>query len=113
MTKLPQKWLFDIVRYGTRVREYLGDVPNYLSYEADTKTQLAIERCLEVIGEACYKLRKYHQLILSYSDRAYNFRGSLIHQYDEIKPQTIFQFATQHLPILVREAQEKLREIEQ
>lgn len=50
MAKLPHKWLFDIVTYSERVQAYLAEVPAFSAYEADEKTQLAIERRLEIIG---------------------------------------------------------------
>ncbi|MEZ4776829.1 MAG: HepT-like ribonuclease domain-containing protein [Bacteroidia bacterium] len=106
MTKTPQKWLFDIIGYGELIRGYLDEMPDFMAYTSDNKTKLAVERCLEIVGEACHKLRKNYQIILSFSDRTYNFRGSLIHQYDEIKDQTIYQFALNDIPVLVREAKE-------
>lgn len=105
MIKTPKKWLYDIVGYGAKIQEYLADLPGFISYSTDEKTKLAVERCLEIVGEACHKLRKNHQIVLSFSDRAYNFRGSLIHQYDEIKDQTVYQFALNDIPVLVREAE--------
>jgi uncharacterized protein with HEPN domain len=105
MIKTPKKWLFDIVGYGAKIQEYLADSADFLSYSEDEKTKLAVERCLEIVGEACHKLRKNHQIVLRFSDCAYNFRGSLIHQYDEIKDQTVYQFALNDIPVLVSEAE--------
>ena len=41
-------------------------------------------------------------------DRAYNFRGSLAHQYDEIKDFTVYSFATVDVPEMVTEARQLL-----
>ncbi len=105
MTKTPKSYLYDIISYGEKVGEYLEKISSLEDYEADERTKLAIERCIEIVCEASHKLKKNHNLIMDTYDRAYNFRGSLTHQYDEIKAITIYSFATIDIPNIVEEAQ--------
>ena len=104
MTDTPQKLLFDIVNNGERIAEFLNGTSSFQSFSNDIKTRYAVERCIEIIGEASFKLTKKLSIRLSLSDRAYNFRGSLVHQYDVIKGETIYNFALMDVPLLVEEA---------
>ena len=86
-------------------------MPSVEGYQADEKTKLAIERCIEIVCEASHKLKKKHAIIMDTHDRAYNFRGSLTHQYDEIKDITVFSFATMDIPIWLRKLKNYWRKI--
>ncbi|MCB0837770.1 MAG: hypothetical protein KDD99_13955 [Bacteroidetes bacterium] len=103
MTKNPQKYLYDIVEVGARLSELLVNV-SLLDYEDDIEIQESVERKIEKIAEASYKLKTKFNIELSLADKIYNFRGSLVHQYDEIKSETIYKFATYYVPQLVAEA---------
>lgn len=112
MINTPKSLLFDIIQNGKRIELFLLQTPSFESFSQDIKTRYAVERCVEIIGEASQKLRKQFNLALTLSDRAYNFRGSLVHQYDIIKGETIYNFATKDIPKLVSEAQVMLSEFE-
>jgi uncharacterized protein with HEPN domain len=86
------------------VEEYLQDISSLDEFDEDDRSRLAIERCIEIICEASHKLWKNHQIELSLADRAYNFRGSLAHQYDEIRSSKVYNFATTFVPNMLEEA---------
>ena len=110
MTKTPKRYLFDIVFFGEKIQEYLREIHSLDDFIKDEKGRLAIERCIEIMCEASQKLRKNHHISLSLADKAYNFRGSLSHQYDEIGSFKIFRFATSYVPQMVEEAKELLQD---
>ena len=96
--------MFDIVSYGEKIEEYLSDISSVEDFIEDDKTRLAIERCIEIICEASFKLRKKYHIELSLARRAYNFRGSLVHQYEEIRDSKVYDFAVSYVPKMVLES---------
>ena len=61
----------------------------------------AVERNLEIIGEATSKLLKINSKIkISNSRRIVDARNKIIHAYDEIEDETIWAIIINQLPIL-------------
>ena len=58
MTGAGRKYLSDILIAIDLIEKFVQDMPDFVTYEADLKTQSAIERQLVLIGEALNKLRK-------------------------------------------------------
>lgn len=71
----------------------------------------AVERELEIIGEAAYRLRQMG-ISLTQADALINRRNTIIHQYDSFQPRTIWNFIRQQLPALESEVQELLQNAE-
>ena len=53
-----QAWLLDIIVSIDEIFEFLGDVNDFSAYKNDLKTKKAIERNLEIIGEAMNRILK-------------------------------------------------------
>jgi uncharacterized protein with HEPN domain len=95
-------YLWDIVEAARTIRDFTRDV-SLADYARDRKLQLAIERALEIVGEAARRLsdtfRAEHpevpwpQLIAQ--------RNVLAHEYGEIKKERIWLVATQRIPELI------------
>lgn len=45
-------WLLDIQQSIEEIDEFLGDQRDFSAYQKDVKTKKAVERNLEIIGEA-------------------------------------------------------------
>jgi uncharacterized protein with HEPN domain len=65
MTEKSLKDLSDIYGAIVLIEEFTKDVVDFNSYEADRKTQSAVERQLAIIGEALNRLKKNEQNHLS------------------------------------------------
>ena len=83
--------------------EFLSDIQGGMTYEsflADTKTQDAVIRNLEVIGEATKNLSE--ELRLEYAEVPWRsmagVRNRLIHHYFGVNLDIIWQIATAELP---------------
>ena len=111
MKKNPEKYLYDIVDVGIRLINLMEDISPE-EYEDDIEIQESVERKIEKIAEAAHKLKTNLGIELSLTDKTYNFRGSMVHQYDEIKSETIYRFATVFIPQMVSEAQDLLEKYE-
>lgn len=51
-------WLLDIQKSVDEIFEFLGSNRDFLSYRSDLKTKKAVERNLEIIGEAVNRILK-------------------------------------------------------
>lgn len=52
------KWLFDILEAIQSINQYIGDVRKFELYEKDKKLRRAVEREIEIIGEAVNRIQK-------------------------------------------------------
>jgi uncharacterized protein with HEPN domain len=88
-------YLWDIVDAAQRAREFVAGL-NYHQYQKDRKTQMAVERAVEIIGEAARRIstdfQQAHQEIPWRNMIA--LRNVLAHEYGEIKQEIIWQIAT-------------------
>lgn len=86
MTRIEKKLLYDISEsIRTILDDYLEGLQSLEQYEADLKTQDAVERRLLVIAEALYRLRR-KGINLPFVDQIINRRNTVAHQYDEYNP---------------------------
>lgn len=68
--------------------------------------RLAVERGLQIIGEAAYQLRRSDPTTLSEideSDRIIAMRHVLVHGYDEIKLSVLWEVVTEKLDPLIQD----------
>ncbi len=71
--------------------------------------QDAVERNLEIIGEAMSKLLKIHpEISISNSGRIVDARNKIIHGYDEIENVQVWEVIINHLPRLKKEVERYL-----
>lgn len=100
--------LRDIVFWGDRAAAYVHDM-DLASFLADSRSQDAVIRCLEVVGEACGQaLRIDPDLQHRHPDlelaKAYRARNRTAHGYGSIDLQTVWVTATVACPRLVAAA---------
>lgn len=99
-----QGLLWDMMRYAERVT-ILTSRTHFSEYEKDWTMQLAMERAIEVIGEAANKVsksfREQHPEIPW--QRIIGQRHFLAHEYGEVKQERIWQTATVHVPELIEQ----------
>lgn len=97
--KAPQDLLDDLLLYVDYIERFTGE--GQAAFEADTRTQLAVIRAYEVIGEIIKRLPQ--ALLDRYPDVEWKalkgFRDFLIHQYDVVDL-TIVWSAVQKLATL-------------
>jgi uncharacterized protein with HEPN domain len=102
--------LCDIKEAIQRINIYLKDV-SYDSFMEDIKTQDAIIRNLEIIGEAAKnvsaKLKKKHQR-MPWKELA-GVRDRLIHHYFGVNFDIVWTIATEELPALISQTEKILK----
>ncbi len=98
--------LWDMLEYARDIQEFMQGKTRE-AYLQDRKLQAAVERCVEVIGEAANRIsddfRKAHPEIPWRPIIAQ--RHILAHEYDEIRPERLYSVATVHIPELIEKLQ--------
>lgn len=98
-------WLYDILQSIKEIDSYYDNRPKiFEEYISDTKTKRAIERNLEIIGEAVHRILKEDKNFkLSNADKIIGTRNRIIHGYDKISDDLIWSIVINHLPKLKEE----------
>ena len=104
-------WLYDIVQSINEIESYFSDLPKKLEmYQKDIKTKRAVERNLEIIGEAANRILKADlNFSLTNAKQIISTRNRIIHGYDTISDELIWSIIINHLPKLKAETEEMLK----
>jgi len=105
-------WLFDILQSIKEIESYFDDKPKiFENYIKDIKTKRAIERNIEIIGEATNRIvKKDKSFKLNNAQKIIGTRNRIIHGYDQISDDLIWSIVINHLPKLKIEISELLEE---
>ena len=99
------KWLFDVKLAIEEIESFFQDRPkSFTEYQNNPILKRAIERNLEIIGEAINRiLRENPGIEISNSKRIVGLRNHIIHSYDNISDEYIWSVIVKHLPLLKTE----------
>ena len=104
-------WLEDIERAINEIHDFLPDLKNFLEFEKDIKTKRAVERNIEIIGEAMSRiLKNVPNIAISDSRKIIDTRNRIIHGYDSVSDDVIWLIVVRYLPILEKEIKELQKE---
>jgi uncharacterized protein with HEPN domain len=99
-----QTWLLDIEQSIDEIFEFIGDKRNFFDYKKDLKTKKAVERNLEIIGEAVGRILKEDSTFkLNNAINIIGTRNRIIHSYDNISDEIIWTIISRDLPVLKSE----------
>ncbi|WP_192822167.1 DUF86 domain-containing protein [Rufibacter sp. LB8] len=94
-------WLTDIKRSITEIYDFLPAEKNFSTFQQDLKTRKAVERNLEIIGEALNRiLRVNPDIHITNSRRIVDTRNRIIHGYDTVSEEIIWSIVMKELPKL-------------
>jgi uncharacterized protein with HEPN domain len=104
-------YLLDISTSINSIYEYLGEKRDFNSYESNKLIRRAVERELEIIGEATNNLLKIDPNIdISNARRIVNLRNWVIHAYDNVDNVIIWGIIDKDLPLLQNQVSKLLEE---
>ncbi len=104
------KLLFDIKTSIDAIDDFLGENKSFAEYTSNKMLRNAVERNLEIIGEATNKILAIDDNIkISNARRIVDTRNKIIHGYDEIEDTSIWVIVVNHLPILKIEIEALLK----
>lgn len=101
------KWLFDIQNAISDIDSYFdSEDRNFYDYQSNYMRKKAIERALEIIGEATNRIiTKDNSFLLKISEAKaiIGLRNQIIHAYDNVSDEMIWSILVTHLPKLKSE----------
>ena len=105
-------WLFDILSSINEIESYFIETPKMFEiYQNDLKTRRAVERNIEIIGEAMNRILKENSEIeISSSRKIVDVRNRIIHGYDSVSDDVIWGIVIRNLPVLQKEVEILLEE---
>lgn len=94
-------YLYDISTAIDSIYEYIGEKRDFNEYEKNKLLRRAVERELEIIGEATNRIIKIKPNIdISNANRIINLRNWVIHAYDNVDNVIIWGIIDKDLPLL-------------
>ena len=104
-------WLLDIHQSIEEIFLFLGNSRDFIVYKSDLKTKKAVERNLEIIGEAVSRiLKEDNNFQLKNAKNIIGTRNRIIHSYDNISDEVIWTIVCRELPDLKIQVEELLGE---
>jgi uncharacterized protein with HEPN domain len=98
------KWLFDVKSSIDEIDSYfVNEKTDFFEYRKNSMRKRAVERNLEIIGEAINRITKTDPTFSTKITDAVpiiGLRNQVIHAYDNISDETIWAILTNHLPKL-------------
>ena len=107
-----QACLLDINICIEEIYEFLGERRDFLEYQKDQKTKKAVERNLEIIGEAVNRILKLDiNFPIENAKNIIGTRNRIIHSYDNISDDVIWTIVVRELPILKKQIDDLTEEL--
>ena len=105
-------WLYDILSSINEIESYFVGTPKlFEAYQNDLKTKRAVERNIEIIGEAMNRiLKEDNNIEISNSRKIVDVRNRIIHGYDSVSDDVIWGILIKNLPVLQKEVEVLLGE---
>ena len=97
--------MYDVLQAIIEIESYFENRPKtYEGYSKDIKTKRAVERDVEIIGEAINRiLKKDNNFEIENAQKIVGTRNRLAHGYDKISDELIWSIVINHLPRLKAE----------
>ncbi len=98
-------WLYDILNAIVEIEGFFNETSiDFLKYQNDIRTKRAVERNIEIIGEAMNRiLKKDESIEISNARKIVDVRNRIIHGYDMVSDDIIWGIISKYLPILKNE----------
>jgi len=106
-------WLYDVLKAIEEIDSFFDDDKrDFLAYKSDLKLKRAVERELEIIGEAINRIIKKEPSFIDKIEDALNIvglRNQVIHAYDNVSDENIWAVVINH-PQLKKDATSLIEE---
>ena len=96
------KWLYDIKGAISEIEGYFDELPkDFSKYKSNIILKRAVERDLEIIGEAVNRIVKENPDVnIRNAKKIIGLRNQIIHAYDNISDENIWSIINKHIPRL-------------
>ena len=100
-------WLEDISRAIAEIAAFVPESVSFSLFQQDIKTKRAVERNIEIIGEAMRRILSLDPNIkISNTRKIVDTRNRIIHGYDSVSDEITWTIVRKYLPILSKEIKE-------
>jgi uncharacterized protein with HEPN domain len=104
-------WLKDIEQAILEIEGFLSPKKDFEQFQSDRKTQRAIERNIEIIGEAVNRILLLHADIqITNARKIVDTRNRIIHGYDSVSADILWSIVLRDMPLLKKEIEELLQQ---
>ena len=105
------KYLYDIQESIESINEFLGEKRDFKVYQSNKLLRRAVERELEIIGEATNKLLRIEPNIdITNARRIVNLRNWVIHGYDRVDDMIIWGILSKDIPQLHKQVKKLIKQ---
>ncbi|MFN5170342.1 MAG: DUF86 domain-containing protein [Cyclobacteriaceae bacterium] len=91
-------WLLDVQKAIREIRSFLPEKFNFDWFRSDVKTKRAVERNLEIIGEAISRVTKARpHIVIPNARKIIDTRNRIIHGYDVVSDEVLYGIVVRNL----------------
>lgn len=109
MSNEVKTWLTDIEQAILEINSFIPEIKNFKDFQKDLKTKRAVERNIEIIGEAISRILKVDSDIkISHTRKIVDTRNRIIHGYDSVSEDILWGIIIRNLPDLEKEVKDLL-----
>ena len=112
MDEYCRKYLEDVLTACKEVESFFEGSPKiFEEFEKDILRQRAVERNVEIMGEAINQMLKIDSsIVLNNSKAIVATRNRVIHGYDSVTPEFLWSLVIRHIPLLQEDVEALLRD---
>ncbi len=111
MDEYSKKYLIDVLNACKEVESFFNDKKVFIEFDNDIMKQRAVERNVEIMGEAISKLLKNNpNITLNNAKAIVNTRNRVIHGYDNVTSEFLWSLVIKHIPLLQKDIEILLQE---
>lgn len=104
MKKNIQTWLEDIRLSIDEIEDFLPEKRDFFEFQKDIKTRKAVERNIEIIGEAINRILNVNpEIKITQARKIVDTRNRIIHGYDTISEDIIWLIVSKDIKKLRKE----------
>ncbi len=107
-----KSYLYNILNAINEIESfYINQPKQFEVYKVDIRTKRAVERNIEIMGEAMNRImRKYPTITITNAKKIIDVRNRIVHGYDNVSDEIIWGIVIKHLPVLEKEVSQLLNE---
>ncbi len=103
-------WLADIEQAIKEIKDFLPDKKDFIKFQQDIRTKRAVERNIEIIGEAVNRILKAKpEIQITKARKIVDTRNRIIHGYDTVSDDILWAIVLKDLPELEKEINRLLK----
>ncbi len=101
----------DVLAACEEVESFFVDEKVFADFQTDILSQRAVERNVEIMGEAInHLLKQVPEIVLDNAKAIVATRNRIIHAYDNVTPEFLWSLVINHIPKLHQDVQQLLGE---